>query len=49
MKIVGKQSLTISGSSTASAAIPVAPNNMATQQNVMFTLRNGMFNQQNRM
>jgi hypothetical protein len=46
MKIVGKQSLTISGSSTA---IPVAPNNMATQRNVMFTLRNGMFNQQNRM
>jgi hypothetical protein len=40
MKIVRKQSLTISGSSTASAAIPVAPNNMATQRNGMFTLRN---------
>jgi hypothetical protein len=49
MKIVRKQSLTISGSSTASTAIPVAPNNMATQRNVMSTLRNGMFDQQNRM
>jgi Flp pilus assembly protein TadG len=47
MKIVGNRSLTISGSSTASAGIPPAPINMVTQRNNMLVLRNGMFNQQN--
>ena len=49
MKIVGNNSLTISGSSIASAGLPTEPINMATQRNNMLVLRNGMFNQQNRM
>ena len=45
MKIVGSRSLTISGSSTASAVIPTAPINMFVQRNNMSNQPNSTFNQ----
>jgi hypothetical protein len=46
MKLVGNRSLTISGSSTASAVIPTAPINMFVQRNNMSNRQNNMSNQQ---